>query len=72
VKDLDVGEVWANYTKSYSISALGDMHRNEFTMWNSAYLERTSSATDAQPDAQDILNQYTNKDYYRDIVKFYI
>ena len=43
IKDLNVAEVWANYTKSYSVSALGDMHRNEFTMWNSAYLNRDST-----------------------------
>ena len=69
---MDVGEIWANYTKSYSISALGDMHRVEFTQWNSAYIDRESSKSDAVPEEQDVLNQYTNKDYYRDVVKFYI
>lgn len=38
VKDLDIGEVWANYTLSYVTVALGDVHRNEFTLWSSNYL----------------------------------
>jgi gamma-carbonic anhydrase len=38
MKDLDVGECWANYTFSYLNTALGDIHRNEFTMWASNYL----------------------------------
>ena len=38
IKDLDIGEVWANYTKSYVISSVGEVCKNEFTAWNSAYL----------------------------------
>lgn len=47
MKDLDVGELWANYTKSYVEVSLADAHKNEFTLWNSAYLHRHSSSTDA-------------------------
>lgn len=43
VKDLDVGEVWANYTKSYVNASLGTSHRQEFTTWNSAYMSRPST-----------------------------
>lgn len=43
VKDLDVGEVWANYTKSYVNAALGTNHRLEYTTWNSAYLSKPST-----------------------------
>ena len=50
IKDLDIGEVWANYTKSYIVSAVGEAVKYEFTTWNSAYLHRESSATDADPD----------------------
>lgn len=46
MKDLDVGEVWANYTKSYVEVSLADAHKNEFTLWNSAYLHRNSSSSD--------------------------
>ena len=49
IKDLDIGEVWANYTKSYITSSLGEACKNEFTMWNSAYLQRDSAATDVDP-----------------------
>jgi carbonic anhydrase/acetyltransferase-like protein (isoleucine patch superfamily) len=38
VKDLDIGEVWANYSLSYVNVALGDYNRSEFTMWASNYL----------------------------------
>ena len=38
VKDLDIGEVWANYSYSYVNVALGDYHRSEFTIWASNYL----------------------------------
>jgi gamma-carbonic anhydrase len=51
IKDLDIGEVWANYTKSYVHSSLGDAMKNEFTTWNSAYMQRESSMTDVDPDS---------------------
>jgi carbonic anhydrase/acetyltransferase-like protein (isoleucine patch superfamily) len=50
IKDLNMGERWSNYSKSYSHSALGDIHKNEFTMWNSSYLHREASMEDAIPD----------------------
>ena len=33
VKDLDIGEVWSNYSYSYVNTALGDYHRSEFLSW---------------------------------------
>jgi hypothetical protein len=54
IKDLNVGELWANYTKSYVEVSLADAHKNEFTMWNSAYLERDSSAGDASPEPHEL------------------
>lgn len=72
VKDLDVGEVWANYTKSYVNASLGGIHRNEFTTWNSAYLVRPATQDDVHPDEQNLLNAYMDKDYYGGIAKFYI
>lgn len=44
IKDLDVGEVWSNYTKSYVECSLGDVYVAEFTQWNSSYLERDTTA----------------------------
>jgi carbonic anhydrase/acetyltransferase-like protein (isoleucine patch superfamily) len=38
VKDLNVGEAWANYSLSYVNVTLGDSNRNEFTLWASNYL----------------------------------
>ena len=42
VKDLDVGESWANYTYSYVNAALGDTHRHQFTIWHNNYLQKGS------------------------------
>ena len=71
IKDLDVGELWANYTKSYVEVSLADAHKNEFTMWNSAYLHRESSASDAQPESHEMQNQSAPKNYFKGAVKYY-
>lgn len=72
IKDLNIGEVWANYTKSYVEVSLGDAHKNEFTMWNSAYLERESSASDATPDVNELQNQTVARNYFKGVVKYYV
>lgn len=71
IKDLDIGEVWANYTKSYVNSALSDAVKNEFTPWNSAYIQRESTLTDVDPDEND-LSSSTVSNYYRNSIKYYI
>jgi len=72
MKDLTLGEYWANYTKSYVNSSLADAHKNEFTLWNSAYLQRASTQEDAQPDENELISSYVTKNPYRGIVKYYI
>ena len=71
IKDLDIGEVWANYTKSYITSSLGEACKNEFTTWNSAYLQRTSTATDAEPDENDLVEQTVSNPHYN-LARYYI
>ena len=71
IKDLNVGEVWANYTKSYIVSSTGDMIKNEFTMWNSAYLQREASATDADPEDNTNVG-LTVGNAYRHMARVYI
>ena len=71
IKDLNVGEVWANYTKSYITSSTGDMIKNEFTTWNSAYLQRDASSTDADPEDNDQIAS-TVSNPYRHMAKVYI
>ena len=71
IKDLNIAEVWANYTQSYVISSLGQTLKNEFTCWNSAYLLRDSAATDVQPDENDI-EQSMGTNYYDIVVKHYV
>ena len=71
VKDLDIGEAWANYTLSYVHVSLGDVHRNEFTMWPSNYLLKESTAEDVEPATEDLDAMYTTKNLFRGIVKYY-
>jgi hypothetical protein len=71
VKDLNIGEHWANYSYSYINTALGDAHKNEFTMWPSSYLLKPSNKDDVEPNVNDLRAQYTTKNLHRDVVKYY-
>ena len=53
IKDLDIGEVWANYSYSYVTVALGDFHRNEFTLWPTGYLQKPSTQEDLEVKEED-------------------
>ena len=46
IKDVNVAEHWANYSRSDVNHFLSDVHKNEFTTWSSAYLDRPSTADD--------------------------
>ena len=48
LKDLNVGETWSNYTLSYVNHHLAEVHKNEFTLWNSAYLTQESTEDDVE------------------------
>ena len=71
IKDLNIGESWANYTKSYVISAMGESIRDEFTLWNSSYMDRVSYKDDAEPDLNDIRPMRV-QEYYKGLAKHYI
>ena len=71
IKDLDIGEVWANYTKSYITSSLGEASKNEFTTWNSAYMQRVSTLEDADP-TEDSEMPASVSTYYRNLPKYYL
>ena len=68
IKDLNVAETWSNYTRSYVNQTLGDVHRNEFTLWNSAYLERPTYREDVEFQEQ---GTFISRDLYRGLVKYY-
>ena len=72
IKDLNIAETWSNYTYSYVNHHLADVHKNEFTTWNSAYLQRESTQEDVIPDEQDMRNSYMTKNYYKGLAKYYI
>jgi len=71
VKDLNIGEVWANYTYSYVNVALGDAHRNEFMMWSSNYLKKEPTHEDIELREDKLESTYTSKNVYRGIIKYY-
>ena len=72
VKDLDIGEHWANYSYSYVTTALGDAHRMEFTTWPSNYLLKPSTREDVELREEDIRTSYITKNLYKGLVKHYV
>lgn len=71
VKDLNLGEVWANYTYSYVNVAMADAHRAEFTMWPSNYLLKEPTHEDLEVSEDNMEAMYTAKNLYRGLVKYY-
>jgi carbonic anhydrase/acetyltransferase-like protein (isoleucine patch superfamily) len=71
VKDLNLGEVWSNYAYSYVTVALGDAHRNEFTMWPSNYLQRETTSEDVNLEQEDLSTMQTTKNPFRGVIKYY-
>ena len=69
IKDLNIAETWSNYTYSYLNNFLGDVHKNEFTVWNSAYLHRETTAEDLEIDGNDM--QKISANIMRGVVKTY-
>ena len=70
IKDLDIAETWSNYTLSYVNHHLAEVHKNEFTVWNAAYLDRESTTDDL-----DISDESTGKisspNMMQGMVKYY-
>jgi hypothetical protein len=50
---LNFAETWSNYTLSYVNNYLGEVHKNEFTLWNSAYLDKPIEAEDIDIDLKN-------------------
>lgn len=53
IKDLNVAETWSNYTMSYVHHFLGDVHKNEFSPWNNAYLHKDTYKEDLEIDTEN-------------------
>jgi hypothetical protein len=71
VKELDVGEYWANYSYSYIVTTLGTANMNEFTTWPSNYLLKPATKNDYDPDENELVNAFTAKTMYTGMVKYY-
>ena len=50
VKDLDLGELFANYSLSFVNTFLGKSVRDTYTSWPSNYLLKESTKEDLSPD----------------------
>ena len=46
VKELDIGELFANYSLSYVNSSLGDSVKETFTSWPTNYMLKESTTDD--------------------------
>ena len=71
IKDLNISETWSNYTMSYMNHFLGETHKNEFTLWNSAYLEKQATVEDIEIDQDMHDTQRTSNNLMRGMVKYY-
>ena len=71
VKDLNVGESWANYTYSYVNAALGDTHKHQFTVWANNYLQKGAAQADVDPTENEVSSAYIERDIYAGMVKHY-
>lgn len=50
VKDLDIGESFANYSLSYANTFLGDIVMDTYTSWPSNYLLKEARSSDVEPE----------------------
>ena len=66
---MNYGEYWANYTKSYITTGMADACKNEFTLWNSAYLQRAATKADADPEV--LRSAINTNNYFKGVVKYY-
>lgn len=71
VKDMNIGEVWANYSLSYINTALGDANKAEFSAWPSNYLKKPITQEDVDMREDEMDTQYTTKNLFRGIIKYY-
>ena len=69
IKDLDIGEVWANYTLSFVHATMGDTVKFEFTPWPSNYLLKESTREDVDVKFEDMVGQLSSKRRSRGNVK---
>ena len=48
IRELNVAEVWSNYSYSYIHFHLGEAHKETFTVWPSNYLLKPSTREDVE------------------------
>lgn len=71
VKNLNIAEVWTNYTRSYVNTNHGDVHRAQFSPWPDNYLQRESTKEDVAFTDHEEEAQFTAKNLYKGMAKYY-
>ena len=71
IKDLNVAETWSNYTMSYVHHFLADVHKDEFSVWGNAYLQKESTYEDLEIEAEGVGTHRVSPNLMRGAVKFY-
>jgi hypothetical protein len=56
---------------SYVHHFLSDVHKNEFSVWNNAYLYKETSSEDIDIDSDKYMHQQVSPNMMRGVVKFY-
>lgn len=56
---------------SYVNQFLGDVQRNEFTLWNTSYLDKPITSEDVDIDLTNYKNLTISRDMMKGMVKYY-
>ena len=72
VRELNVAEVFSNYSYSYIHYHLGEAHKVEFTAWPSNYLEKVSAREDVDVEEQEKISLTSPRNGMGDWVKHYV
>lgn len=72
MKDLNVADTWSNYSFSYVIDHLARLHRHQFSLYSSAYLDKDSYQDDFEPAEHELMDRRTPLNLYNGFVKTYI
>ena len=70
IKDMNIAETWSNYTLSYVNHHLGEVHKNEFTMWSAAYLDKETNQEDIEI-SETGPGQTSSPNLMHGVVKYY-
>jgi len=71
IRDATDSEQFANFAQSYTHFELGRAHMDEFTPWNTSYLQKESTKEDVDLKNEDLVYSYLKENMYEWRVKYY-